>query len=196
MLSEPEFPLRRLASEIQIFQIKSTSSIHWHIHWTNTFWTLNIEKAPKTGDLFFFFEEHVVIKCQMQLLGKNYWLSLLWRNRAHVWELQRTWGRECRGDQVSVVGISSPALNPGLVEYVSLYAQSLSCVRLFATPESWVPLYARFLCTWNSLGKDTGVGCHFLLQGLFPTQGLNRYLLCLLQWQADSLPLSHQGRPD
>ena len=33
------------------------------------------------------------------------------------------------------------------------------------------------------------MGCHFLLQGIFPTQGLN---LCLLRWQADSLPLSHQ----
>jgi len=31
---------------------------------------------------------------------------------------------------------------------------------------------------------------HFLLQGLFPTQGLN---LHFLHWQADSLPLSHQG---
>ena len=42
-------------------------------------------------------------------------------------------------------------------------------------------------------GKNTGVGCHFLLQGIFPTQGLNPHLLCLLHWQADSLPLSHQG---
>ena len=39
----------------------------------------------------------------------------------------------------------------------------------------------------------TGVGCHFLLQGIFPTQGLN---LPLLHWQADSSPLSHQGSPD
>ena len=30
---------------------------------------------------------------------------------------------------------------------------------------------ARFLCPWNSLGRNTGVGCHFLLQGLFLTQG-------------------------
>jgi len=29
-------------------------------------------------------------------------------------------------------------------------------------------------------GKNTEVGCHFLLQGIFPTQGLNPYLLCLL----------------
>ena len=31
------------------------------------------------------------------------------------------------------------------------------------------------------------------LQGIFPTQGLNPHLLCLLQWQVDSLPLSQLG---
>ena len=36
------------------------------------------------------------------------------------------------------------------------------------------------------------MGCHFLLQGLFPTQGLNRGLL---YWQTVSLPLSHQESP-
>ena len=34
---------------------------------------------------------------------------------------------------------------------------------------------------------------HALLQEIFPTQGLNSCLLCLLQWQADSLLLSHLG---
>ena len=28
---------------------------------------------------------------------------------------------------------------------------------------------ARLLCPWNSPGKNTGVGCHALLQGIFPT---------------------------
>ena len=37
------------------------------------------------------------------------------------------------------------------------------------------------------------MGCHFLLQGIFPTQGSNLCLLHLLQWQAGSLPLSHLG---
>ena len=37
----------------------------------------------------------------------------------------------------------------------------------------------------NSPGKNTGVGCHFLLQGIFPTQGSNPGLLHLLHWQAD-----------
>ena len=36
-------------------------------------------------------------------------------------------------------------------------------------------------------------GRHFLLQGIFPTQGSNPSLLCLLHWQADSLPLCHLG---
>ena len=50
----------------------------------------------------------------------------------------------------------------------------------------------RFLCLWDSPGRNTGMGCHAFLQGIFPTLWLN---LRLLQWQADSLPLSHQGRP-
>ena len=35
----------------------------------------------------------------------------------------------------------------------------------------------RLLSPWNSPGKNTGVGCHFLLQGFFPTQGSNPGLL-------------------
>ena len=40
--------------------------------------------------------------------------------------------------------------------------KSLSSVRLFATR-----------CPWDSPGKNTGMGYHFLLQGIFPTQGSN-----------------------
>ena len=47
---------------------------------------------------------------------------------------------------------------------------------------------ARLLRPWNSPGKNTGVGCHFLLQAVFLIQELNLNLLCLLHWQADSLP--------
>ena len=35
----------------------------------------------------------------------------------------------------------------------------------------------QLLCPWNSPGKNTGVGCHTLFQGIFPTQGLNPGLL-------------------
>ena len=46
---------------------------------------------------------------------------------------------------------------------------------------------ARLLCPWDFPGKNTGVGCHLLLQGIFPSQGSNPRLL---HWQVDSLPLS------
>ena len=48
------------------------------------------------------------------------------------------------------------------------------CVWLFAA--LWtVP--SRFLCPWDSPGKNIGLGCHSLLQGIFPMQGLNMGLL-------------------
>ena len=50
-------------------------------------------------------------------------------------------------------------------------------------------------CPWDSPSKNTGVGCHALLQGIFPTQGLNPRILCLLHWQVDSLPLVPPGKP-
>ena len=47
--------------------------------------------------------------------------------------------------------------------------------------------------TWDSPGKNTGVGCHALLQGIFPTQGSNQHLLYLVHWQAGSLSLVQPG---
>ena len=54
---------------------------------------------------------------------------------------------------------------------------------------------SRLLCPCDSAGKNTGVDCHFLLQGIFPTQRQNPHLLSLLHWQAGSSPLSHLGSP-
>ena len=61
-----------------------------------------------------------------------------------------------------------------------------NCVRLFATP--WTiacqaPLSMGF-------SRNTGVGCHFLLQGIFPTQGSNPGLLHCRQ---TPYPLSQDG---
>ena len=43
---------------------------------------------------------------------------------------------------------------------------------------------------WDFPGKNR-VGCHFLLQGIFPTQGSNLCLLCFLYWQADFFTISN-----
>ena len=54
---------------------------------------------------------------------------------------------------------------------------------------------ARLLCPWD-YPSNTGVGCHFLLQGIFPTQGSKLRLLHLLHWQADSWACwAHLGSP-
>ena len=47
----------------------------------------------------------------------------------------------------------------------------------------------RLLCPGDSSDKNTGLGYHFLLQGIFLTQGSNPHLLGLLHWQTGSLPL-------
>ena len=46
------------------------------------------------------------------------------------------------------------------------------------------------LCPWDFPVKNTGVGCHSLLQGIFLIQGLNPRLLHLLHWQVDCLQLA------
>ena len=47
----------------------------------------------------------------------------------------------------------------------------------------------RLLCPCDFPGKKTGVGCHFLLQGIFLSKGSNQRPL---HWQADSVSLSNQ----
>ena len=73
------------------------------------------------------------------------------------------------------------------------YASNFSCClvtqsysnQLFVIPWTAVPPHPGLLCPWDFPGKNTAVDCHFLLQGIFPTQGSSPHLL---SWQADSLP--------
>ena len=50
----------------------------------------------------------------------------------------------------------------------------------------------RLLHSWDFPGKNTEVGCHFFLQEIFPTQGLNPGLPHCRQ---TLYHLSHQGSP-
>ena len=82
-----------------------------------------------------------------------------------------------------------------LPECIWIYSTNLCCCYLVAklclTLLRPCGLYAtRLLCQWAYPGNNTGVGCHFLFQGIFPLQGSNS---CHLHWLAGSLPLSHQG---
>ena len=75
----------------------------------------------------------------------------------------------------------------GLSLCVHVRAKSLqSC------PTLCNPMYCSLLglsVHGDSAGKNTGVGCHARFQGIFPTQGSNPCLLCLLHWQASYLIL-------
>ena len=65
----------------------------------------------------------------------------------------------------------------------------LNLIWLFETPWRAAP---RLLCPWDFPGKNTGVGCHSLLQGIFLAQGSN---LCLLHCRRIFYCVSHQENP-
>ena len=73
----------------------------------------------------------------------------------------------------------SSALESLLLEEKPLYMLShFHCVWLFVI--LWTIQPVRLLCPWDSPGKDTEVGCHALLQGIFLTQGSNLHLRQIL----------------
>ena len=54
--------------------------------------------------------------------------------------------------------------------------------------------HTRLLSQWNFPGKSTGVGCHFLLQGIFPTQGSNHIAgRCFTVWATREAELNRRG---
>ena len=85
---------------------------------------------------------------------------------------------------------SCPTLRPALQPPACLLCR---CLITQLCPTIW---WSRgldpssLLCPWNFPGKNTWVGCHLLLQGIFLTKGSNPRLP---HWQADSLPSHHLG---
>ena len=79
-------------------------------------------------------------------------------------EVRETWTERSQSTQA----LSSEMINQ------SRTVRECYCIRLLATP--WT-IATRLLCPWDSPGKETGVLSHSLLQGIFPTQGLNLGLL-------------------
>ena len=80
-----------------------------------------------------------------------------------------------------------PARVPAVVLYTALFKRGA-----VLSPSSRVQLFATLwtVARQDFPDKTTGVGCHALLRGIFPTQRLNPRLSCLLHWQAGSLPLA------
>ena len=109
---------------------------------------------------------------QFQRHGESIWKQRHWTTLEHIFLLKDT--------MKQVV--------PRRVHTVLYPVGSLSPVWLFCDLPGTVARQAPLTMGFPS--KNTGGGCHFLLQRIFPTQGL---MSRLLHWQGDSLPLSHLG---
>ena len=84
------------------------------------------------------------------------------------------------------------------IVYIYAHTHTRVCAKSLRHVQPFVTLWTvatRLLCLWDSPGKDTRVACHALLQGIFPTQGLNLHLLSLLHWQEVSLSLALPRKP-
>ena len=79
--------------------------------------------------------------------------------------------------------IKEPCNNVCVCVCVCVCARAYTCARYVTSRLQ----PSKLLCPWDSPGKSTGVGCHALLQEIFPTQGLNPCLLGFLHWLVDSL---------
>ena len=65
-----------------------------------------------------------------------------------------------------------------LADLISSFVHTCSVVSDSLQPHGLQP--TRLICPWDFPGKNTGVGCHFLLQGIFPTQEWNAHHFCIL----------------
>ena len=74
--------------------------------------------------------------------------------------------------------------------WLKRWVSSVSCSVVSDSLQPHDLLPARLLCPWDSPGKNTGVGCSALLQGIFPTRGSNPGLL---HCRSILYHLSHQG---
>ena len=82
-------------------------------------------------------------------------------------------------------------LNYGIM-ISGLFWYTNQCVCMLVSQSCPTLCDPRLLCPWNSPGGNTGVGCHSLLQGIFPIQGSNSVLLHCRQILYH---LSHKGSP-
>ena len=132
------------------------------------------------------FTQRVVKKC-----SQGFWNSLLQTHQC-TYQLQGIW----KGHIKNIVYITSAhgAYTPDFWWCMCAFSLLSLCSVVSDSLQLPAQKPAELLCPWNFPGKHTGVGCQFLLQGIFPTQWSNLHLLCLLHWQGNSLQLCQLGR--
>ena len=111
--------------------------------------------------------------------------NLGWTNNSRALRLI-SWQLECLNtDKVLGLPVSMRS-GLGSQTMTLLICQSFSSQ---SYPDSLQPMDCRLLCPWDSSGKQTGVDCHFLLRGIFPTQGLKPRLLHCRQFFTTEPPV-------
>ena len=142
------------------------NSCHYHIMHTNfedRWWLPRFHLSPRFFSSKFFFFKHLLSTSLCNELSKV--------SKALGVDKEQSNTREFK------------------IQYVLCCVQSLSHVKLCDSMDCNSP--GSFVCG-DSPGKNTGVVCHALLQGIFPTQGSNPSLLLCSQILCH---LSHQGSP-
>ena len=151
---------------------------------TNQFWH-SICIMKNSYPMFFVFFNWLNVSFQMCVLYINYWQFWLAYLENEVLIIKNS--------VVAQYWANSMHFKVSHVDkfYHWVIVMLFSCLTVSDSQTPWTVVCQAPL----SLGfpsKNTGGGCHFLLQGIFPIQGLN---WSILHWQADSSPLSHLGSP-
>ena len=105
------------------------------------------------------------------------------------------WGRK-ESDKIGWLNTNSHEVSPFVKKRYQQYLHNCVHVQLLIRVQLFAALWTvapKILYPWNFSGKNTEMGCHFLLQGIFPTQELNPGLLHLLHWLSGSFLLNHLG---
>ena len=124
-------------------------------------------------------------------LGQQ-WGAIRWWEQTECVPMFRVGGVLVKSVAESYLSLRSLAIFP---EEGNFKLPALCCAQVCPSLCSSMDCSPPGSTVWDFPGKNTGVGCHFLLQGIFLTQGSNPHLLHLLHWQVDSLPLCHLGSP-
>ena len=116
--------------------------------------------------------------------------SLPWLNCRGDLKRSLKWGSSSSLGLEKILLRETPSGGPLPRHGICMHACVLSRFSHASSLWPYGPYPSRLLCPWDSPGKNTRVGCHVFLQGIFPSS-----LLCLLHWQVDSLPLVPPGKP-
>ena len=111
----------------------------------------------------------------------------------HQCPLQGGPSQQCRSGEGCLITLLSILIQPrGSGSLFFFFFSGVFIALLLLSPFLLFEYFVttRLLCPWDLPGKNTAVGCHYLFQGVFLTQGSNPGLL-----RADSLPSEIQGKP-